>query len=132
MPVPASRGPCVPPLCMRENVVSARHFSRSARVGETFSVTGAVEQGREAFERRAWADAWRQFSAAGVEDLLELEDWERLAVAAYLVGRSEESVEAWTRAHHECVRLGDVARAARCAFLLAFGLLNGGDLARGG
>ena len=28
--------------------------------------------------------------------------------------------------------LGDVARAARCAFWLAFGLLNKGDVARGG
>ena len=32
----------------------------------------------------------------------------------------------------ECVRIGDVARAARCAFWLAFVLLNKGELARGG
>ncbi len=95
-------------------------------------MSGAVVQGREAFERQAWADACRQLSAADVEHPLELEDWERLAVAAYLVGRGEDSVEAWTRAHHECVRLGDIARAARCAFWLAFGLLNRGDVARGG
>ncbi len=101
-------------------------------MGETLTVSGAIVQGREAFERQAWADACRHLAAVDVEHLLEVDDWERLAVAAYLVGRGEDSVEAWTRAHHECVRLGDVARAARCAFWLAFGLLNKGDLARGG
>lgn len=53
-------------------------------------------------------------------------------LAAYLIGRGEDRVEAWTRAHHERIRLGDAARAARCAFWLAFGLLHTADLARGG
>jgi DNA-binding CsgD family transcriptional regulator len=101
-------------------------------VGETLTVTGGIDQGREAFERQAWGDACRHLSAADVEHPLELEDLERLAVAAYLVGRGEDSVQSWTRAHQECARLGDVARGARCAFWLAFGLLNKGDLARGG
>jgi DNA-binding NarL/FixJ family response regulator len=91
-----------------------------------------IDRGRAAFERQAWGEAFRGLSAADIEPGLGLEDSERLAVAAYLVGRNEESVEAWTRAHLECVELGDVARAARCAFWLAFGLLNRGDLARGG
>ena len=101
-------------------------------MGDTVVVAGGFEEGREAFERQAWGDAFRFLSAAEVEQRLAVDDSERLAVAAYLVGRSEESAEAWTRAHLECVRLGDVARAARCAFWLAFGLLNRGDLARGG
>jgi DNA-binding CsgD family transcriptional regulator len=100
-------------------------------MGETLTVTGAIDPGREAFERQAWGAAFRHLSTTDVEQRLGLEDSERLAVAAYLVGRGEESVEAWTRAHIECVRQGDVARAARCAFWLAFGLLNRGELARG-
>ncbi|HWC11890.1 MAG TPA: response regulator transcription factor, partial [Acidimicrobiales bacterium] len=56
----------------------------------------------------------------------------RLASAAFLVGHNEESSEAWIRAHQECARIGEVARAARSAFWLAFAFLNGGDLARGG
>jgi DNA-binding NarL/FixJ family response regulator len=91
-----------------------------------------IDEGRAAFERQAWGDAFRDLSAVEVADGLGLEDSERLAVAAYLVGRSEESVDAWTRAHVKCVRLGEIARAARCAFWLAFGFLNRGDLARGG
>jgi hypothetical protein len=101
-------------------------------VDETLDVTGAVDRAREAFESQAWHDACRHLSAADLAHPLELEDLERLAVATYLVGRGEDSVEAWTRAHHECIRLGDVARAGRCGFWAAFELLNNGDLARGG
>lgn len=53
-------------------------------------------------------------------------------MAAYLVGAERESDEAWLRAHHECIRLGDVVRAARCAGFLAQGLLLRGELAQGG
>jgi hypothetical protein len=93
-------------------------------VGETAAVTDVSDRGRDAFERGAWGDACAQLFAADAEVPLDLEDLERLAVAAYLVGRDEDSVEAWTRAHHECAGRGDAARAARCAFWLAFCLLN--------
>src|SRR5687768_13209246 len=63
---------------------------------------------------------------------MERYDLERLASAAYLIGRSVESSNVWARAHQECSRIGEVARAARCAFWLAFALLNHGELARGG
>jgi DNA-binding CsgD family transcriptional regulator/tetratricopeptide (TPR) repeat protein len=92
----------------------------------------AVAQGRESFGRRAWGDAWSQLSAADGEVPLALVDLERLAVAAFLTGRDEESVDVWGRAHHVCVRLGDVARAARCAFWIAFLLVNKRELARAG
>jgi DNA-binding CsgD family transcriptional regulator len=85
-----------------------------------------------AFDRQAWGEAFAQLRALDGEHTLSPEDLERLAVAAYLSGHYEDSVEAWTRAHREFMRAGDVARAARCAFWLAFGLVNNGDLARGG
>lgn len=94
------------------------------------AVADAIARGRDAFERRAWADAFAQLSAA--EGDLELEDLEKLAAAAYLAGRVDESVDAWTRAYHEYIDACDVARAARSAFWLAFILLNRGELARGG
>ena len=71
-------------------------------------------------------------SAAAVVEPLEVDDLERLASAAYLAGLSDESRAAWINAHEKCADVGDVARAVRCAFWLAFALLNGGDLARGG
>jgi DNA-binding CsgD family transcriptional regulator/tetratricopeptide (TPR) repeat protein len=92
----------------------------------------AIDRGRESFGRRAWLDAYEQLSAAGGQAHLELEDLERLAAAAYLLGRDEESVDVWARAYHKCTQVDDVARAARCAFWLAFILLNKGELARGG
>jgi DNA-binding CsgD family transcriptional regulator len=91
-----------------------------------------VGRGRDAFNKQAWRRAYDELSAAAVEDPLEVDDLERLASAAYLAGLSDESRSAWISAHEKCSHVGDVARAVRCAFWLAFALLNSGDLARGG
>ena len=91
-----------------------------------------LEQGREAFWRQAWADAYTQLSAADRDVSLDPEDLERLATAAHLLGKDAESSDIWARAHHELLSRGDVERAVRCAFWLAFGLLNRGEHARGG
>ena len=91
-----------------------------------------IGRARAAFNHQAWRRAFDELSAAAVEEPLEIDDLERLASAAYLAGLSEESRTAWISAHEKCAHVGDVARAVRCAFWLAFALLNGGDLARGG
>lgn len=91
-----------------------------------------IGRAREAFNRRAWRRAFDELSAAAAAEPLEVDDLERLASAAYLAGFSDESRSAWISAHEKCARVGDVARAVRCAFWLAFALLNAGDLARGG
>jgi DNA-binding CsgD family transcriptional regulator len=92
----------------------------------------ALDQGRESFGRQAWADAFDQLSAADRETRLAPEDLGRLATATYLLGRDADSTDLWARAHQEFLRRGDVERAARCAFWLAFILLNKGELVRGG
>ena len=92
----------------------------------------AVERGREAFGRAAWADAYAQLSEAAREDVVEPEDLQQLAVAAALTGRDAESARAWERAHHALLRAGEVPAAVRCAFWLALGLLQRGETARGG
>ena len=91
-----------------------------------------IDRGRDAFDRQAWGRAYEHLSAAAQEEPLEGEDRERLAAAAYLAGYGEASSDLWAQASHECARIGEVARAARCAFWLAFALVNGGELARGG
>jgi DNA-binding NarL/FixJ family response regulator len=91
-----------------------------------------IGRAREAFSRQAWRRAYDELSAAAVAEPLEVDDLERLASAAYLAGLSDESRSAWISAHEKCAHVGDVARAVRCAFWLAFALLNAGDLARGG
>jgi len=57
------------------------------------------------------------------------EDLERLATAAYLLGRDDESEDLRARAHQTFVDRGDREGAARSAFWLAFGLLQRGALA---
>lgn len=88
-------------------------------------------RGRKSFEQQVWADAYVQLSTAERETPLEPEDRERLATAAYLIGRDADSEDHWTRAHQTFLDRGNIERAARCAFWLGFGLLNRGKRARG-
>ncbi len=78
-----------------------------------------------------WADAFDELSAAHREGRLQVEDLERLAVAAYMVGKDDACEQAWTAAHNAWLRRGEAERAARCAFWQAIGLLFRGDLAPG-
>lgn len=89
-----------------------------------------VDRGRESFRQRAWRDAFATLSAADRETPIGLDDLQRLAVAAYLIGNDADSDHAWTRTFQERVRRGESTQAARCAFWLAFRLLNAGDEAR--
>jgi len=94
--------------------------------------TDQLERGRNAYARQAWGEAFAQLSAADRATPLEPADLELLAVAAGLLGRDRDSDDVTARAHHEYLRLGDVPRAARCAFWLGMSLLNRGEMARGG
>ena len=93
------------------------------------AVADRAKRARGAFERRAWGDAFDQLTAAHREGQLGAEDLERLAVAAYLVGRDDACEEAWIAAHRAWLAGGDVERAAHCAFWQALGLFFRGDLA---
>ena len=88
--------------------------------------------GRESFQRQDWGDAYAQLSAANCEAPLGLDDLERLAVIAYMIGKDADSADAWTRAHQECLRLENAPRAARSAFWLGLSLLLRGEMAPGG
>ena len=50
-----------------------------------------LRRGRKSFEQRAWSDSHRLLTAADRDGPLEPEDLERLATAAYLLGRDDES-----------------------------------------
>jgi DNA-binding CsgD family transcriptional regulator len=91
-----------------------------------------LERGREAFSHRAWRQAYDHLSAADCEAPLQLADLERLAMAASLTGLDGESADLLVRAHHECLRAGDVARAIRYAFYAAMTLASRGEMARAG
>jgi DNA-binding CsgD family transcriptional regulator len=98
--------------------------------GDAVTTADALDRGRESLGRRAWADAFAELWEADRVDRLAPDDLERLATAAYLAGRDEDSVELWERAHRELLGSGDVLRAARCAGWLVFVLVNGREVAR--
>ena len=76
-----------------------------------------------------WDKAFAELSTAQEEGPIDVEDLERLAVAAYMVGRDVDCEAAWVAAHQEWLRRGDRERAARCAFWQALRLFFRGDLA---
>jgi DNA-binding CsgD family transcriptional regulator len=88
-----------------------------------------LARARASFTRKAWADAYRLLEAADRSGAAAAEDLERLAMAAYLTGRDEESEAAWARAHQAHLDAMDIEGAARAATWLAFGLLHRGATA---
>ncbi len=103
--------------------------ARTHRKGPSTAVD-ALTRGREAYDRRAWREAFDHLSAADHTMPLAAEDVERLATSAILIGR-DDGPDFWARAHQEFLNRGDTQRAARCAFWVAFLLMTAGKSARG-
>ncbi len=57
-----------------------------------------LNRGRDAFRRRAWTDAYVVLAAADQDEPLQPDDLERLATAAYLIGKDAEVVLSPVRA----------------------------------
>ena len=93
-------------------------------------VTPELGQGREHYDRRAWSQAYDAFVIADRAAELGAEDLERLATAAYLLGRDDEYLGALERAHHAHLDAGEALRSVRCAFWLGLRLLFRGDTGR--
>jgi DNA-binding CsgD family transcriptional regulator/tetratricopeptide (TPR) repeat protein len=91
---------------------------------------GNLDRARRSFGERAWADAFQAFSAADQESTLEVKDLEQLALAAYLIGRDDEYLEALERAYNTYRDIRESLRAVRCAFWLGFRLMMRGEMGR--
>ncbi len=92
-------------------------------------VEGLV-RARSEFENGAWAaalDVWRGVEATN----LTAPDCEQAGVAAFLVGRRDDAVDAWQRAHSLHRSRGDVEGAVRASFYLSMVLLLTGEPAMG-
>jgi len=87
--------------------------------------------GRDAYGRRAWAEAFDAFSEASAAGPLEADDAERLAWSAMLNGRTDASFEAFERLYEIRLAAGEELRAARAAFWLGMRLMSLGQTARG-
>lgn len=77
-----------------------------------------LEAGRDAFERRAWQDAYRLLKEADVDGRLSGADLEALAKSAWWIGRSNECISAFERAYAAFVDAGDKSQAAFIALTL--------------
>jgi ATP/maltotriose-dependent transcriptional regulator MalT len=95
-------------------------------------VAHALEQGRNAFRKQAWGEAFSHLAAADRESSLAGADLIILAQAALLTGREAEGADLLSRAHHAFLGEGDTQLAARSAFWLGFTWLINGELAKAG
>jgi len=84
-------------------------------VGEPSS----VERVRTAFESQAWQEAFDQLTEADRSDKLGARDVERLAEAAWWLGKSAECTRAREGAYSAYLKEGNDGRAALVAILLA-------------
>jgi DNA-binding CsgD family transcriptional regulator len=87
-----------------------------------------LRRGRDAYARRAWQDAHHALLRADEATPLEADDLDRLATAAYLIGRELEFQRHTERLHRVHLEADDAERAARCAFWLALSFLFRGDV----
>ena len=88
-------------------------------------------QARECYRRQAWVEAHRLLWLADQTAPLGVEDLERLATSAYLIGRDLDFQRFLDRAYHANVQKSDQPRAARCAFWLGLTLLFRGETGQG-
>ncbi|MGH3862779.1 LuxR C-terminal-related transcriptional regulator [Actinokineospora sp.] len=94
-------------------------------------VVDDLARARAAFEHREWMAAYEALSDAD-DAVLTADDFAQLATAAYLVGRTNDCVQAMQRAYQGNVDAGDTLGAVRCGFSLAMALLMGGEPAVAG
>lgn len=87
-----------------------------------------LDAARAAFGQRAWGAARSAYAAAGDEAPLTIDDAERHAIAAHLVGEEAECREALARGYRESRDRGDLVRAARFAFWIAHSLMFTGEM----
>src|SRR5689334_3473566 len=91
-----------------------------------------VSIGRDAYARRAWAEAFAALTQASAAGPLDPDDAERLAWSAMLSGRTEECFDAFERLYEIRLVSDERLRAARTAFWLGMRLMSLGQTARGG
>jgi DNA-binding CsgD family transcriptional regulator len=91
----------------------------------------SLDHGRKSFAQEKWREAYEQLATADRDALLAPDDIQRLATAAYLIGKDAESEDLLVRAHNEFLSHGDTKRAVRMAFWLGFSLQSRGETARG-
>jgi DNA-binding CsgD family transcriptional regulator/tetratricopeptide (TPR) repeat protein len=89
-------------------------------------VVDELIRAREAYERRDWVAAYGDLSHADA-DAMNADDFARLATSAYLLGRTNDCLQAMQRAYQGHLASGDVLAAVHAAFWLAMVLNESGE-----
>lgn len=79
-----------------------------------------------------WTAIYKKLIKADQEYALEPSKLKKLALAAYLTGRDNESFQILERAHQEYLDQEKIEKAVQCAFWLGLMLLNAGERNRSG
>ena len=87
-----------------------------------------LEEGRQAYERSAWAAAYDSLARADEDEPLGAEDLVRLSISAYMLGREEEQLGLLERASQRHAEDGEPRPAARCAFWIGMQLALRGEM----
>ena len=87
-----------------------------------------LQEGRKAYARSAWAQAYESLARADELEPLAAEDLELLATSAFMLGREDESMRALERACHRHSEADERRPAARCAFWIGIQLMLHGEM----
>ena len=88
-----------------------------------------LSRGRQAYEEKAWNQAYQLLTRGDQEQPLSAPDLELLARAAYMLGHDEDYTSSLERAFHAYLAAGDVASAACCTWWIGHGHLFRGERA---
>src|SRR5688572_4488914 len=99
---------------------------------ESVDVAAELGRVREFHRRQAWADACAAYQAIDRVEPLAIEDLERLAESAHILGRGDEAVDLLQRVYQAHVGTGATGRAVRTAFYLWHVLVAKGEFGRAG
>jgi DNA-binding CsgD family transcriptional regulator len=78
---------------------------------------------RDFYARRSWNDAYAGYRAAATETVLDFDDLEHFATAAYLRGEIDTCLDVLAQGYREALRAGNAVRAARFGFWLGHRLM---------
>jgi ATP/maltotriose-dependent transcriptional regulator MalT len=96
------------------------------------TVNDPLQQGRDAYRRRAWGEAFTVLEGLDRDEPLAADDLWLLATSAFLIGRIDDFLALMERTHLAFLDEGDPASAIRCAFWLGGQLAERGDRGRAG
>jgi DNA-binding CsgD family transcriptional regulator/tetratricopeptide (TPR) repeat protein len=111
-------------------IIARRPWTRRRCSIGKMAAGNAGARGREAYQRRAWADAFAAFTEASAHGPLEAEDVERLAWSALLCRQDAAAIEGFERLHQLRLEAGEGLPAARAAHWVAMLSVTRGEPGR--